>query len=193
MSDSIAFIRNFLRQPGTIGAIAPSSLALAKMMVQSVDWDATNTVIEYGPGTGVFTEQIHACMRPGTNFFAIEQSPDLAARTRARVPGVKVHEGSVADVVEICRREAVPQVDAILCGLPWASFPESLQQSCFDSMLEVLKPGGTFATFAYWQGLLLPAGLRFRSRLKKTFVEVKHSPTVFMNLPPAFVYRCKRA
>jgi phosphatidylethanolamine/phosphatidyl-N-methylethanolamine N-methyltransferase len=192
MSETTAFLRNFLRQPGTIGAIAPSSDGLAKMMVDSVDWDTANFVIEYGPGTGVFTQRIAKTMRPSTKFFAIEQSRDLAAITRTRVPGITVHEDSVANVVDICRREQVEQVDAVLCGLPWASFPESLQKECFEAMLKVLKPGGTFATFAYWQGLLLPAGLRFRSLLKQTFIEVKHSPTVFRNLPPAFVYRCKR-
>lgn len=192
MSDSIAFLRNFLRQPGTIGAIAPSSDGLAKLMVDSVDWSTTRTVIEYGPGTGVFTEQISRSMQPGTKFFAIEQSAVLATLTRNRVPGVKVYEDSVANVVEICKRESVEQVDAVLCGLPWASFPESLQRDCFEAMLTILKPGGTFATFAYWQGLMLPAGFRFRSLLKQTFGEVRHSPTVFRNLPPAFVYRCKR-
>ncbi len=192
MADTIAFLRTFFRQPGTIGAIAPSSSGLAKAMVESVDWSNTKVAIEYGPGTGVFTEQIAKALKPNTTFFAIEQSPDFAALTRSRVPSIKVYEDSVANVVEICRRESITEVDAILCGLPWASFPERLQRECFDAMLNVLKPGGTFATFAYWQGLLLPAGLRFRSLLKRTFSEVKYSPTVFMNLPPAFVYRCKR-
>ena len=192
MSDTLAFIRNFLRQPGTIGAIAPSSEGLAQVMVDSVDWDTTTSVIEYGPGTGVFTEKIAGTMRPGTKFFAIEQSAVLANLTRTRVPGVTVYEDSVANVVDLCHRESIEQVDAVLCGLPWASFPQSLQEECFEAMLKVLKPGGTFATFAYWQGLLLPAGLRFRSLLKRTFSEVRHSPTVFRNLPPAFVYRCKR-
>ncbi len=192
MSDSFAFIRSFLRQPGTIGAIAPSSLGLARMMVDSVDWQAARVVVEYGPGTGVFTHQIASSLQPGTRFFAVEQSPQLADLTRRRVPSVTVYEDSVANIVEICQRESVEQIDAILCGLPWASFPQSLQRECFDAMLKVLKPGGMFATFAYWQGLLLPAGLRFRSLLKQTFCEVKHSPTVFRNLPPAFVYRCQR-
>ena len=192
MSDTIAFLRNFLRNPSTIGAVAPSGDGLAKLMVDSVDWDNTRTAIEYGPGTGVFTERIAKTMRPATKFFAIEQSADLATLTRTRVPGVTVYQDSVVNVVEICPRESVEQVDALLCGLPWASFPESLQRECFDAMLKVLRPGGTFATFAYWQGLMLPAGLRFRSLLKQTFGEVKHSPTAFRNLPPAFVYRCKR-
>ncbi len=159
-------------------------------MVESVDWSRAQVVLEYGPGTGVFTEQIAKTRLPGTRVIAIEQSPELAAVTRARVPGVEVVEDSVANVESICRERGIQSVDAVLCGLPWASFPESLQQSCFDAMLRVLAPGGVFATFAYWQGLLLPAGLRFRRRLFSTFDTVRHSPTAFRNLPPAFVYRC---
>ena len=45
-------------------------------------------------------------------------------------------------------------------------------------------------TFAYLQGLLLKAGKRFRKRLDDTFANVRRSPTVWWNLPPAFVYRC---
>ena len=59
-----------------------------------------------------------------------------------------------------------------------------------QTMTQVLRPGGTFATFAYWQGLALPAGQRFASRLRSTFSRVQRSPTVWKNLPPAFVYRC---
>jgi phosphatidylethanolamine/phosphatidyl-N-methylethanolamine N-methyltransferase len=40
--------------------------------------------------------------------------------------------------------------------------------------------------------LLLPAGGRFFKLLKKNFSEVKKSPVVWKNVPPAFVYRCIR-
>jgi phospholipid N-methyltransferase len=56
----------------------------------------------------------------------------------------------------------------------------------------VLAPGGQFATFAYWQGMLLPAAWRFSRRLHRTFSSVQRSRTVWRNLPPAFVYRCVR-
>ena len=56
----------------------------------------------------------------------------------------------------------------------------------------VLKPGGQFVTFAYLQGLLLPAGRRFRAKLKRSFSDVTKSKIVWRNLPPAFVYRCRR-
>ena len=53
-------------------------------------------------------------------------------------------------------------------------------------------PGGQFATFAYLQGLLLPAGQRFKDKLAQSFSKVEKSPTVWRNLPPAFVYRCTK-
>lgn len=191
MSDSLTFLRNFIRQPIRVGAIAPSSAGLAEQMVQSVDWTSARYVIEYGSGTGVFTERIAQRLHADGKFFAIEQSSELAQRTRQRCPDVTVYCDSVANVEALCAQQGFPQVDAILCGLPWAAFPESLQRECFDAMLRVLKPGGQFATFAYWQGVILPAGMRFAKLLKNTFSEVHRSPTVWRNLPPAFVYRCR--
>lgn len=192
MSQFAHFFRAFLRNASQVGAVAPSSPQLARTMVDWFDWDSVDTVVEYGPGTGVFTEQIEQCRRPDARFFAIERDPGLASIARSRCPEVTIHQDSVTNVVSLCETEGIRQVDAILCGLPWASFPEHLQDECLDAMFEVLPPGGQFATFAYWQGLLLPAGQRFRRKLKERFSEVHYSPTVWRNLPPAFVYRCVR-
>ena len=38
----------------------------------------------------------------------------------------------------------------------------------------------------------IPAGRRFRGQLNESFSHVESSPTVWRNLPPAFVYRCRR-
>ncbi len=162
------------------------------MMVDWFDWDAVRGVVEYGPGTGVFTEGISQRLHTDARFFAIERSADLAELTRARCPGTTVHEASAADVQQLCEKEGIHQVDAIICGLPWASFPVSLQASILDATLDVLRPGGQFATFAYWQGVVLPAGQRFSKRLRTSFSDVHRSPTVWRNLPPAFVYRCTK-
>ncbi len=192
LGEQITFISTFLTRPTQVGAIAPSSRGLANRMVESVDWQKAQAVVEYGPGTGVFTERITECLRPETKFFAIERSPAFAKAVRQRCPTVKVFEDSVENVVELCRSQGIEQVDAIICGLPWASFPDSLQRSCLDAMGRILRPGGQFATFAYWQGVILPAGMRFRKRLSDYFTTIERSPTVWANVPPAFVYRCVR-
>jgi phosphatidylethanolamine/phosphatidyl-N-methylethanolamine N-methyltransferase len=192
MSDTFTFLKNFVRHPTQVGAIAPSSPGLVEAMVEWFDWEKSQNVIEFGPGTGVFTEAVAERLGDDAKFFAIERSAELVQTTRTRCPGVTVVENSVTNVAEICRQESMGQVDAIICGLPWASFSESLQTEIMDAMLEVLAPGGQFATFAYWQGMILPAGRRFSRRLRSTFTSVERSHTVWRNLPPAFVYRCIR-
>jgi phospholipid N-methyltransferase len=192
MGDTATFLRNFIRNPTQVGAIAPSSPGLVEAMVEWFDWEQARGVVEFGPGTGVFTEAVTKRLHPRAKFFAIERSADLVAATRNRCPGVTVFEDTVTNVAQLCRQQSMDQVDAIVCGLPWASFSESLQSEIMDAMLEVLAPGGQFATFAYWQGVLLPAGIRFARRLHSTFSSVQRSHTVWRNLPPAFVYRCIR-
>lgn len=160
-------------------------------MVEEIDWKNARGVVEYGPGTGVFTAEILARLDPAAKFFAIERSPALCQLVRQRCPQATVLEETVENVERLCAQQGIETVDAVICGLPWASFPEALQTACLDAMLRVLRPGGQFATFAYWQGLLLPAGRRFRDRLHDRFSEVKTSPTAWRNLPPAFVYRCR--
>jgi phosphatidylethanolamine/phosphatidyl-N-methylethanolamine N-methyltransferase len=190
--DHLTFLKNFVLHPIRVGAIAPSGPALVRMMVQWFDWATVRSVVEYGPGTGVFTEAIVKNLHADANFFAIEMSPEMAQRTRQRCPGTTVFTDSVSNVGKLCDQQQMGSIEAIVCGLPWAAFPESLQSEILEAMLDRLAPGGRFATFAYLQGVPLPAGRRFAKRLESTFSSVEKSPIVWKNLPPAFIYRCIR-
>lgn len=192
MNDHTTFLKTFLRHPTQVGAVAPSSAGLVNAMTDWFDWKNARGVVEFGSGTGVFTERISNNLHQDAKFFAIERSSEMVLATRTRCPKVTVYEDSVTNVVDLCRRESMAKVDAIVCGLPWASFPVSLQTEVLDAMFEVLAPGGQFATFAYWQGLLLPSARRFSDHLHQRFSSVEKSPTIWRNLPPAFVYRCVR-
>ena len=190
MGENTTFLKNFLRNPGQVGAIAPSSSYLVKMMVDWFEWERIRNVVEFGPGTGVFTRAITERLHPESKFFAVEKSTEMAEVTRNRCPEIKVYNDSVTNIAQLCEQESIDKIDAVICGLPWASFPESLQTEIMESMLAVLAPKAQFATFAYWQGVVLPAGIRFNRRLRNTFAKVERSPSVWLNLPPAFVYRC---
>lgn len=172
--------------------MAPSGPALVQTMVDWFDWSNLRSVVEYGPGTGVFTEAIAGRLHPEANFFAIEMSGEMAQTTRDRCPGIHVFEASAIEVSRLCDERQMTSIEAIICGLPWAAFPDSLQSEIMEAMCERLPPGGRFATFAYLQGVWLPAGRRFAKRLESTFSSVERSPVVWKNLPPAFVYRCVR-
>jgi phospholipid N-methyltransferase len=161
-------------------------------MVADVGLAEASVVVEYGPGTGAFTGEILRCVRADALFFAIEKNGALLAQFRKRFPRVRVFEDSVANVETILRGLGADRVDAVICGLPWASFGNDLQETLLAATISVLRDGGRFATFAYLQGLLLPSGQAFKRRLRHHFSTVATSRTVWRNLPPAFVYRCTK-
>lgn len=186
------FFFNFITKPGTTGAIAPSSEKLAERMTEWIEWENVKTVVEYGPGTGAFTGAILANMKPGTCYFAIEVNEEMIKTLAKRYPHVKVYRESVENVQQLCEQEGVSQIDAVISGLPWAIFSSELQQKFMDATLSVLRPGGQFVTFAYLHGLPMSAGKKFKERLDTNFSECKRSKVVWMNVPPALVYRCRR-
>ena len=192
MKEHAAFFKNFLRSPFHVGAITPSSSALVHTMLDWFDWTNARAVVEFGPGSGVFTQGIINGLQPEAKFFAIERSAEMVKATRRRCPGVTVYEDTVTNVADLCRRESISQVNAVISGLPWASFTKQLQTEIMDAMFSVLVPGGQFATFAYLQGMMLPNARHFAESLEQRFAEVERSPIVWRNLPPAFVYRCVR-
>ena len=189
---STNFLLQFLKHPAQTGAVVPSSSHLSRAMVEWLDLGSAQAVLEYGPGTGSFTPYILERLRKDCRFVAIERNPALAEAFRARLPRVKLVQDSVENARLICDAAGIGLADCIVCGLPWAAFPEDLQKRLLDSMMTVLRPGGQFVTFAYLHGLPLPAARRFANRLPEYFGEVKKSPTVWRNVPPALVYRCRR-
>lgn len=189
MSGVPSFLKHFVLHPGTTGAIAASCDSLAELITDCARLDSgVRSVVEFGPGTGVFTERILRKIAPDTTFFAMEISPYFVAATRKRCPEATIYEDSALNVKEYLRRHGVEHCDRIVCGLPWAAFPKTLQDSLMDVTLDALSPGGRFVTFAYLHGLLLPPGVRFRRNLTRSFRQVTLTRTVWRNAPPAFVY-----
>jgi phosphatidylethanolamine/phosphatidyl-N-methylethanolamine N-methyltransferase len=182
------FLKNFIRRPTETGAIAASSRELAGVITDVAQLDGAEVVVELGPGAGVFTEAIARRINPGTAFLSVEINHEFVEATRARCPGVTVVHDCAVNTPTHLRDLGHDGCDRIICGLPWASFSEALQDEILDTVTRVLRPGGRFVTFAYRQGLLLPSGRRFRKKLQHNFLRVTTTRTVWMNVPPAFVY-----
>jgi phospholipid N-methyltransferase len=188
----VQFLREFIAKPTTIGAVAPSSEHLARVMLEGLELENARAVVEYGPGTGSVTDHIRKAVSPHTRLAAIEVNPRMASLFKQRHPEVPLFEDTVANVRTICDYAGMDVVDCIVSGLPWAAFSEPLQVKFLDEMMRVLPPGGRFVTFAYVHGLALPAAIRFANLLQKYFATVSKSPVVWRNVPPAIVYRCRR-
>jgi phosphatidylethanolamine/phosphatidyl-N-methylethanolamine N-methyltransferase len=186
------FLRQFAQSPRTVGAVLPSSAALARAMLSPIDFAPARTIVELGPGTGAFTSPIAARLAPDCRYLGIELNPEFVRGLANAFPSLAFVHGSVADLKQILATQGTGPVDAIVCGLPWATLPISLQETVFATIDLALVPGGVFVTFGYLQSLVLPGAWALRRRLHRNFAEVARSPVIWGNLPPAFAYICRK-
>lgn len=186
------FLQQFLRSPRTVGAVLPSSTALAAVMLAPIDFARARAIAEFGPGTGAFTREIARRLRPGCRYLGIELNPRFVHDLAVRFPELAFAHGSVADLEPILAAHGIARLDAIVCGLPWATLPVGLQRSVFAGIDRTLVPGGVFVTFGYVQSLVLPGAWALRRQLAASFADVSRSGPVWANVPPAFAYVCRK-
>jgi phosphatidylethanolamine/phosphatidyl-N-methylethanolamine N-methyltransferase len=187
-----AFLAAALRNPGKVGAVAPTSEAMAELLTRIVPRSGTPVVVELGPGTGAVTGVIDDRLPPGARHVAVELDPAMAAFLQRTHPGLEVIEGDAVKLGALLAEHGVEHADAVVSGLPWSLFDEETQASILTQIADVVGSEGAFTTFAYRHGLVLSAARRFRRALHETFEEVLVTATVWRNLPPAFVYVCRR-
>lgn len=180
----------FFANPLTTGAICASSPELSNLITEDIAIEKASCVVELGPGTGAVTGFISDKVAPQSKFFAVELNHDMFIALKRRYPKVKVYNDCASNLPDLLSKEGCKHADAVISGLPWASFSDDLQEDILNSIVSVLPEGGVFATFAYLQGTILPTGLNFKKRLRRHFSKVEKSKVIWMNLPPAFVYRC---
>jgi len=186
------FLRQFVRTPRSVGAVLPSSSALAEAMLAPIDFAHARTVVEFGPGTGAITRHIAHRLRPGSRYLGIELSASFCRTLHAAFPRLEFAHGNVAELPRILASHGIEQIDAIVSGLPWASLPLSLQERVFIDMEHALAPNGVFVTFAYLHGLMLPGARALRRRLRRGFPQFRRSTPIWANVPPALAYVCRK-
>ena len=186
------FVKGFLTDPRIVGSVVPSSRGLANTITDAAGVRDARTVVEFGPGTGVFTSVIQEKLNGDAVCIAIEIREDFVETVRERCPGVHVFHDSAVNVEQCLGVIGRVKCDAIVSGLPFAAFDDALQDELLDAAYEALDPGGLFATFTYTFAQHLPKGQRFLGKLRERFATVDRTRTVWMNVFPAFAYRAKK-
>ena len=186
LRDHIHLLGRFLRNPRTVGAVAPSSAALAREMVAPLDLRQAR-VAELGPGTGSFTRAIIAKLGPAARFLAIDVDPTFIAALRERWPQIDFVCGSAEQLPEIVDQRGLDPLDHILSGLPFASLPAPITHGILGGIERTLRSGGTFTTFQYVNAYGMSAAVAFRRDLSRRLGGEPTRRLVLRNLPPAWV------
>ena len=152
VSDLALFRRRLLQNPRQISAIAPSSRTLARAMTLGLG-PKTGRIVEFGPGTGRFTEAILARGVPPENLTLFELDEEFVPFLRSRL-----------------------------------SMPEALRQAIVGAAFDVLAPRGRYVQFTYGSRPPLPP-----ETIAALGLTVNKGHKIWANLPPARVYRFRRA
>lgn len=187
-----SFLKEYIAAPKAVGGFVPSSRGLAELITETAGVKTADTIVEFGPGTGVFTEFIARKMRPGAKCCAIEIREDFVKAVQKRCPSVQVFHGSASDAHVYLAQMGIKYCDCIVSGLPFALFEDELQDALLDAAVDVLKPGGVFVTFTYIMSPYFPRGRKLRQKLHRRFAQVETTPVVWMNVLPVFAYRATK-
>lgn len=180
-----SFIKQYVKNPRTVGAVAPSSERLSYKMVEDINFLNASCIVEYGPGTGVFTEKILNKKKYSTIFIAIEYNKDFCEMLRDKFRYEKnfiIINGSAENLREYLDKYNISKVDYIVSGLPFASLPSVMSNRILKVTKEVLKKEGEFITFQY---------SLFKMKLFKSYFKDIKRKKVILNFPPAFVLKCR--
>lgn len=190
--EHVEFFGAFIREPASVGALSPSSRALALAMIAGFGLRNAEMIVELGAGTGAFTGPILERIGKHTAFVAMELDPQHVRGLKRRFPDLTVYNDSAERMPEYLALRDKQKADYIVSGLPWANIAVETQDRIMEAVLTCLAPHGVFTTFAYLHARWLPKARQFRRSLEKRFGSVSTSPVIWRNLPPAFVYRCSR-
>jgi phosphatidylethanolamine/phosphatidyl-N-methylethanolamine N-methyltransferase len=179
------FIRALLTDPSRVSAIAPSGAALARLITSEIS-ATTGSVLELGPGTGVFTDALLKRGVSPNNLTLIEYGTEFARLLQARFPGLRILQMDACQLGMHDLFEAEP-AGAVVSGLPFLSMPPENVAAILGGAFGNLRSDGAFYQFTY--GLRCPVP---KAVLEQVELEATCIGRAFRNLPPAAVYRITR-
>lgn len=178
-----SFIKQFFKHRQMVGSIRPSSRFLGEKMLENIDFIRSKSLIELGPGCGVFTDMIIDRMAPDASLLVFELNDEFydSLNTRINDPRVTIIHDSAEHLEKYIHDGK--KIDAVVSSLPLMVFPETVRDNVVNVSHKVLKSAGIYMQFQY--------SLQSKKLLKFIFNDVSIKFTT-KNFPPAFIYTCRK-
>jgi phosphatidylethanolamine/phosphatidyl-N-methylethanolamine N-methyltransferase len=182
LADNLRFLRALVTRPKNMGALLPSSPALAKAIARQVHGHL-GPVLEIGAGTGVVSEALLARGIPADKLTLLEYDPELCRHLERRFPHLHVICGDAFDLDHTLGPRYGSPFAAIVSGLPLLNHPALRRRAFMEGAMARLLPGAPLIQFSYGPQAPVPAPLG---------CTVIRAATVLANIPPAKVWVYRR-
>lgn len=183
--ENLLFFKRLLKNPASVGAVVPSSVALANFIGRHAQWSKDEYVVELGAGTGRFTQALINHGVPLNKIIAVEVDPELASFLRKKFPSLTVIEGDATQLEHLLPEHVVGQVSTVVSGIPMVNMPKDVLCAIVKSAFSTLIAQGIFLQFTYGPVSPLPA--------RKLGLAKKRLGHILLNFPPATVWAYKRS
>ncbi|MGB8857163.1 MAG: hypothetical protein WCC58_10900 [Burkholderiales bacterium] len=131
---SAQFFISLIRNPATMGCLAPSSRYLANAMARATD--RADLVVELGAGTGSVTKALLDA-HPNVPLIAVELQPNLARKLQHKFPDADVRHDTAKQVID--GLTDAPLNTALVSSLPFRSLPPSITEETVASICDFLR------------------------------------------------------
>jgi phospholipid N-methyltransferase len=187
-----AFLAAFVSKPMLTGSIVPSSSALARELLRTMNPEQVKLIVEVGPGTGAITHKILDSETLRSRYYGLDINPVFVEELRVLFPKTRFEAGSAEHLDDFLRDAGLGKSDFIVSGLPWSLIRPHRQVRILKNVFDALADDGEFVTFSYVHTPLMRFGRDFQRSLRAQFPSVRTSQIVWNNLPPAIVFRCRK-
>ncbi|MCS3903060.1 phospholipid N-methyltransferase [Methylohalomonas lacus] len=183
-TNSLDFFRGFLREPGIVGSIIPSSRYLEQRIINAADLANARLVVELGPGTGGTTRSLLNHLPANAQLLTIEVSAAFVeVLDGIDDPRLINHCGSAADLEDILSQHQLPGADAVISGIPFSTMPDAVGRQVIDAVWRSLAPGGHFVAYQFRDHV---------ATLARPLIGVPEIRMEMRNIPPMRVFRWQR-
>jgi phosphatidylethanolamine/phosphatidyl-N-methylethanolamine N-methyltransferase len=173
LDDEVRFIRTWIEKPLTLGAVTPSSRALARTMAAYIDPGRPGPII--------------ALMAQGIDparLVLVEFDPTFCRLLRKRYPAATIVQGDAYGLQRLLAGLLEQRAAGVVSGLPLFTKPLRMRLRLLFEAFALMSAGAPFVQFTYNAVPPIP------KRLDRVTAEA--SERVWLNIPPARVWVYRR-
>jgi len=176
----IDFFKTFIKDRD-VASVIPTSMRCVKKVCTHIDFTKDFTLVEYGPGNGVFTKFLLENMTAGSRLILIEANEDFVDDLNQSIsdPRVEIHNELAGNVESVLDADQVGNIDYVLSGIPFSFLKKERKRDVLNATKKILKNGGKFIAY------------QTSGHLKKPVMEVFGNYDIEMemlNIPPYLIY-----
>ena len=178
--DTSRVLKNLIKDK-RVASITPSSLSSVKKVCERIDFSKESIIVEFGPGTGVFTKYILKKMSASSKLISIEINKNFCEHLKKTITDERVIfcNTNAKNINAVIKKYNLKHIDYIISGIPFSILSKEVKDEIVKKSYKSLRIGGKFLAYQCSRAI--------KKYLEKYFKTVSHKISG-KNIPPLIIY-----